>query len=121
MVDTIEFHHEHIEEAKKNITEWGGDIGRVTFFEGDARDILEAPPLGEGFGERVYDVIFFDGYGVKLEFYKDFERLLKSNGLLIVANQHLKSTEPEFFKELENTNLWEFLKEFADTRVYKKL
>ncbi len=68
-----------------------------------------------------YDLIFFDGYGAKLIYYTDFERTLKSGGTLITANQHLKSTESEYFKRLEDVNKWEFIEEFADTKIYKKL
>lgn len=118
-VDTIEYHPEHIEEAKKNISAWGGDIFKINFFAGDAEDILKNLPRSTGVG--IYDLIFFDGYGAKLIFYNDFKRLLKVGGLLITANQHLKSTEKEYFQELENTKTWEFIEEFADTKVYRKI
>lgn len=113
-VDTIEFHQEHIDLAKENISKWGGDVSLIKFHTGDAKDIL--PTLS-----TTYDLIFFDGYGAKLSFYKDFERLLKVDGLLITANQHLKSTESEYFTELEDKTKWEFIEEFADTKVYKKI
>ena len=118
-VDTIELHQEHIDMAKVNIEEWGGNTSKINFFMGDAKDILPTLPDNESTG--VYDVIFFDGYGAKLVFYKDFARLLKVGGLLITANQHLKSTEPEYFKEFEDGEKWQFIQEFADTKVYKKL
>ncbi len=114
-VDTIELHKEHIEEARKNIQEWGGDVSKINFLEGDAKDIL--PTLES----NTYDLIFFDGYGAKLIYYADFERILKSGGTLITANQHLKSTETEYFKQLEDTSKWQFVEEFADTKIYKKL
>lgn len=113
-VDTVELHNDHIEEAKKNILSWGGDLNMIKFMEGDAKDVL--PTLDEK-----YDVIFFDGYGAKLAFYNDFERLLGTGGLLITANKHLKSTEHEYFEQLENTDKWEFVEEFADTKVYRKI
>jgi len=116
-IDTIELHQEHIDEAKVNIIGWGGDINKANFLQGDAKEILPTLHLpGEG-----YDIIFFDGYGAKLIFYNDFERLLKIDGLLITANQHLKSTEQEYFNELENSDKWQFIEEFDDTKVYKKL
>lgn len=118
-IDTIELHQEHIDLAKENITKWGGDVAKISFLQGDAKNIL--PTLTTPGKSGGYDVIFFDGYGAKLIFYKDFERLLKVGGLLITANQHLKSTELEYFNELNNQNIWEFIEEFADTKVYKKI
>jgi predicted O-methyltransferase YrrM len=115
-VDTIEFHQEHIDLAKQNIQNWGGDISKINFFLGDAKDVL--PKIEE---TEKYDLIFFDGYGAKLYFYEGFKRLLKIGGLLITANQHLKSTEIEYFKELEKTDNWKFVEEFADTKVYRKI
>jgi predicted O-methyltransferase YrrM len=115
-VDTIEFHQDHIDMAKENISAWGGDTSKINFFTGDALEIL--PYINP---DTKYDLIFFDGYGAKLNFYNDFKRLLKVGGLLITANQHLKSTEREYFKELQDEKTWEFIEEFADTKVYKKI
>lgn len=117
-VDTIEFHQEHIDEAKTNVTAWGGDITKINFIVGDAKDILEKLPEKEG---GLYDIIFFDGYGVKHLFYNYFESLLKKDGLLITANKHLKSTENIFFEELSDSNKWELVDEFADTIVHRKV
>jgi len=113
-VDTIELHQDHIDLAKQNISGWGGDVSKVNFISGDAKDIL--PTLRES----TYDLIFFDGYGAKHIYYPDFLRLLKQGGMLITANKYLKSTEEEYFNELENTEIWKFVEEFEDTRVHMK-
>lgn len=114
-VDTIEFHKEHIDLAKENIKKWGGDVSKIDFMEGDAKDIL--PTLSD----NTYDIIFFDGYGVKEAFYNEFVRILKVNGILITANKHLKSTEQAFFEPFEHEGEWKLEEEFADTVVYRKL
>jgi predicted O-methyltransferase YrrM len=113
-IDTIEYYKTHIDEARKNIEAWGGESSGINFLEGDAENIL--PTLVT----NSYDLIFFDGYGVKQKFYHDFESLLKVDGVLITANKHLKSTEQEFFDELESKKQWKFLESFADTDVYQK-
>jgi predicted O-methyltransferase YrrM len=113
-LDTIELHQEHINIAKENIGSWGGETKYIDFLLGDAKSIL--PSLVS----KKYDIIFFDGYGIKDYFYKDFSRLLKNGGLLIVANRHLKSSEPAFFEKLKKKE-WIFMEEFADTIVYKKM
>lgn len=115
LVDTIEFHCEHIAEARKNILKWGGDVNKIDFLEGDAAYILEA------LNDDTYDIIFFDGYGIKNIYYPHFERLIKKNGILITANRHLKSTESEFFLNFSDTNEWKLEEEFDDTLVYRKL
>jgi predicted O-methyltransferase YrrM len=114
-VDTIELHQEHIDLAKENIASWGGELGKINFISGDAKDIL---PTLEA---NTYDLIFFDGYGAKYIYYPDFLKLLKQSGMLITANKFLKSTEVEYFNELENTQIWKFLEEFGDTKVHIKL
>ncbi len=117
-VDTIEFHQEHIDEAKINITTWGGEIDKINFIVGDAKDVLETLPEKE---RGIYDIIFFDGYGVKHYFYEYFFKLIKKDGVLITANKHLKSTENIFFDELKDNNKWQFIEEFSDTVVHKKI
>lgn len=114
-VDTIEHHQLHIDLAKENIKNWGGDISKANFYVGEAIDVLT------NMVAEKYDVIFFDGYGVKEDFYTEFDRLLAQNGLLIVANRHLKSTDQNFFTHLQDKNMWEYVEEFADTVVYKKV
>lgn len=114
-IDTIEFHQEHIDEAKRNITEWGGDVSKINFLQGDAKDILKNLRVCD------YDLIFFDGYGAKMDFYNEFKRILKKNGLLITANKYLKSTEKEYFENLQNKEVWEFIENFDDTEVHMKV
>lgn len=120
VLDTIEFHQEHIDEAKKNLEKWnienctGNENFEINFFVGDAKDIL--PKLETNH----YDIIFFDGYGVKLDFYNDFERILKPGRFLITANSHLRSTEQTFFEKLKDENHWQFIEAFADTTIHKK-
>jgi predicted O-methyltransferase YrrM len=112
-IDTIEFHQEHIDLAKENIINWGGNISNINFLTGDALNVL--PTLLDA----SYDIIFFDGYGVKGKFYEQFKRLIKPGGLLVVCNIFLKSTESSFFQNLQNDqNLWDLVKEFADTKVF---
>lgn len=116
-IDTIEFHQEHVDLAKENIEKWGGDISSINFLTGDAKDILPNLVLEN----KKYDLIFFDGYGAKHIFYNNFEKLIEQSGIIITANKHLKSTEVEYFSEFLDTNKWEFIEEFADTVIYKKL
>jgi predicted O-methyltransferase YrrM len=122
-IDSIEMHAEHIEIAKENLKKWGEEkigesrinLEKINFICSDARDILHRLEAYK------YDIIFFDGYGPKLEFLKEYERIMKIGGLLISANSHLKSAEQEYFEELNTNKTWEFVAEFADTRVYKKV
>ena len=114
-VDTVEFYQVHVDLAKKNILDWGAEINKVNFFVGDASEIL--PTLSSD----SYDIIFFDGFGVKYFFYKQFERLLKTGGLLITANIFLKSTEEKYFQEIKESTRWKLAEEFDDTQVHKKI
>ncbi len=114
-IDTIELYSVHADLAKKNISDWGGNVGKINFFVGEAENIL--PTLRE----NSYDLIFFDGFGVKFSFCEHFENLLKKDGILITANKHLKSTDQKYFTEINTNKKWEFLEEFADTQVHKKM
>jgi predicted O-methyltransferase YrrM len=115
LVDTIEWDAEHLKLASENIQKWGGLVGKMIFLLGDA--MLELPTLKND----DYDIIFFDGFGVKQEFYPHFLRCLKLGALLIVANSHLKSTEQAFFEEINRGARFKLLDEFTDTKVYKKI
>jgi hypothetical protein len=48
--------------------------------------------------------------------------LLKKDGILFLANNHLKSkTSDQFFEELEHSGDWEILERFEDTTIAKKI
>ena len=69
-----------------------------------------------------YDFIFFDGYQIHYEFLPQYKRLLKRDGILFLANNHLKSkTSDQFFAELEDGKTWKILEQFEDTTVAQRL
>jgi predicted O-methyltransferase YrrM len=72
--------------------------------------------------DQKYDFIFFDGYQIHYEFLPHYERLLKPEGILFLANNHLKSkTSSQFFEELKNANKWTQLDQFEDTTIVQKV
>ncbi len=113
-ITTIEKDPEHIEFAKQF---WLSNnvYNQITPIVAQAEielDNLSGP----------FDFIFFDGYQIHYEFLPHYERLLKKNGTLFLANNHLKSkTSDQFFDELENSGKWQILEKFADTTIAKKL
>jgi spermidine synthase len=71
---------------------------------------------------NIYNIIFFDGFAPTLEFLKEYERILKKDGILISANSHLSlSKTREYFEKLEDENKWKKLTSFGDTIIYQKL
>ncbi len=69
-----------------------------------------------------YNLIFFDGYQIHYEFLPQYERLLKSGGILVLGNTHLSSkTSDQFFDELNNSTKWQIMDRFAETIVVQKL
>ncbi len=110
-VDTIDTHTEHIKIAKT----WTKQFECINVIQ---TDVFKIFPYLE---TNKYDIIFYDVYGSKKKFLPDLIRILKKDGLLITANRHLKSAEKEYFEELLDTNRWEFVEEFADTIVHKKI
>ncbi len=72
--------------------------------------------------QNQYDFIFFDGYQIHYEFLPHYERLMKKDGILFAANNHLQSkTSAKFFAELEEQTKWKILEKFADTTIAQKL
>jgi predicted O-methyltransferase YrrM len=113
LVDTIETNTEHIEYGKNWCRELG--INNINFIQSDVHKVL---PYLES---NKYDIIFFDVYGPKEKFITDFERVLKSGGVLYSVNSHLKSAEQNYFNYLEKSSNWQLLDKFNDTVIYKKL
>lgn len=112
-VQTIEKDEAHVETARQFFDQLGID-GRISIVQGVAEEIL--PGLAEQF-----ECIFFDGYGIHYEFLPHYQRLLKRDGLLIVANNHLQTkTSDRFFAELEDPRQWKILETFDDTTVAQK-
>ncbi len=88
--------------------------GQITQLEAVAEQALQTLP-------GPFDFIFFDGYQVHYEFLPHYFRLLNSGGVLVVANNHLKSkTSDHFFAELQDIRNWEIIEMFGDTTVAKK-
>jgi spermidine synthase len=72
--------------------------------------------------KKFYDLVLFDGYKPEVEYLREYERVLQSGGMLLSANSHLSQSKTlDYFKMLENKEVWEFVEEFGDTRVYKRL
>ncbi len=72
--------------------------------------------------QKNYDFIFFDGFQIHYEFLPQYERLLKKDGILFLANKHLKSkTSERFFYDLEHDGKWEILEHFSDTTIAKRI
>lgn len=71
--------------------------------------------------QKLYDLIFFDGFQIHYEFLPQYKRLLKHGGILFLANNHLKSkTSDRFFKELNDPKDWEILEQFDDTTIARR-
>lgn len=122
-IDTIETHGEHLKIAKEWFNEikmslkksQGETLRNINIIQADVHNIL---PFLE---TKKYDFIFFDVYGPKEKFLVDFERILKPGGILYSVNSHLKSAEENYFKYLDNSDKWEKIDEFGDTKIYKMI
>lgn len=69
-----------------------------------------------------YDLIFFDGYQIHYEYMPHYERLLKPQGILFLANNHLESkTSAQFFAELSDKENWKILDQFDDTTIAQRV
>ena len=116
-IDTIETNGEHLQIAKGWINSQGLTLGKrnINIIQADVHNIL---PYLE---TNKYDFIFFDVYGPKEKFLVDFERILKPGWILYSVNSHLKSAEPNYFENLDNSKNWIKVDEFGDTKIYKKI
>lgn len=113
-IDTIEKDPEHCAVAKQ-LAESNNVSDRVNVINDQAEDEFEK------LDPESYDFIFFDGYQIHYQFLPHYERLLKSEGVLFLANNHLKSrTSDKFFEELNNSGKWKQLDGFADTTIVLK-
>lgn len=112
-IDTLEKDSEHIEIAKQFWTK-NGVAEQIEPIVAQAESVLQDI-------HNLYDLIFFDGYQVHYEFLPHYRRLLKPNGILFLANNHLKSkTSDQFFSELTNSGEWDILERFEDTTIAQK-
>lgn len=108
-IETIDEDIMHLEIAKKKWKELGLSE-RIIDYWGKAEDIL--PTLQDG-----YDVIFFDANTPQKKFLPEFERILKTNGLLITTNLFLKDSKGgKYLVELQNEKKWSTAL-FADTAL----
>lgn len=111
---TIEKNPEHANMAKQYIQEAGINIEEIGIINEPAEQFLTT--LNEN-----HDFIFFDGYQIHYEFLPHYKRLLKNNGILFLANNHLKSrTSDQFFNELQTSGEWTILEQFSDTTIAQK-
>lgn len=115
---TIEQESDHCEIAKQKL----GEFKNIKVINAEAENVLS------DYTDKIFDVIFYDGYAPRLMFLKEFERLLTHNGLLISANSQKKgslerdgSTKQEFLNGLDDESVWQFQESFADVLVYKKI
>lgn len=113
---TIEKDSEHCSFARQFLIENGILENRFEIINDNAEIELRKLP------SDTYDFIFFDGYQIHYEFLPNYQRLLKQNGILYLANNHLKSrTSNQFFESLEKSGKWQILEKFAETTVAVKL
>lgn len=71
---------------------------QITFLLGKSADVL--PTLSQQF-----DIVFFDGFAPNPEEVKQYDSVLKNDGLLISTNLSWNSTTPRYIKEIEDTGM----------------
>ena len=113
-IQTLEKDLAHAQMAKKYFKDKG--VGnRISIINDFAETTL---PLMQ----NNFDFIFFDGFQIHYEFLPQYKRLLKSGGILFLANNHLKSkTSDRFFEEIRDLKTWKVLEQFNDTTVVERL
>lgn len=116
-IETIEKDQTHAKLARDFINSEGLE-NRVTVVNDIAEIYL--PELVQQ--NKLYDLIFFDGYQIHYEFLPSYEKLLKPGGILILANTQLNSkTSDQFFSQLQNDGNWEIANQFNDTIVAHRI
>lgn len=111
---SIEKDPEHIKVAKKFFNQQMV-TDRVELVNQTAEDCLPILP------QEKFDLIFFDGYQVHYQHFAEFKRVLKSSGILVLANNHLQSkTSDKVFEELNDAKNWQLVKRFGDTTIALK-
>ena len=114
-IDTLEMEKSHFELASQNLAK----NTNIKIWFGDCGDLMP------NIKNNSYDFIFFDGYSPQLMFLPHFERLLKTNGILMTANCHLSgpatSTKNDYIQELKNPQIWKLLDQFDDTILLQKI
>lgn len=85
IVDTLEGDAAHVALAREEI-ERAGSSGRIHVHHGDFLDLL--PGLSPA-----YDLVFFDGFAPSLETYRQIDRLLAPDGVLVSGNLTLAGGE----------------------------
>jgi predicted O-methyltransferase YrrM len=117
-IDTLEKDPVHAKLARKFIKDNAKDKSywdRVSIINDFAETVL--PMM-----QNHYDFIFFDGYQIHYEFLPQYKRLLNRNGILFLANNHLKSkTSDHFFQELADPKTWKILEQFDDTTIAQRM
>jgi predicted O-methyltransferase YrrM len=99
-IHTIDKDQKHLTLAKKY---WKTMhlLTSITAYEGKAHEIISN-------FYTPYDLIFFDGYTPQRKFFKDFDRLLKPQGILLTANLFLNNpTGGKYLEILKNTDKWQ--------------
>jgi predicted O-methyltransferase YrrM len=113
-VDTFEKDSVHAKLARKLLNELG-------FWQRSAV-INDSAEIALPLLQTKYDFIFFDGFQIHYEFLPQYKRLLNREGILFLANNHLKSkTSDRFFAELADATTWKIIDQFADTTVAQRL
>lgn len=110
---TLEKDPEHVEYAQNFFVE-RGVANQIKVLQVIAEQYL--PTL-----QQKFDLIFFDGYGIHYEFLAQYHRLIKDDGVVVIANNHLTTrTSDQFFADLKNPSMWQILEQFGDTTVAQK-
>lgn len=114
-VDTIERDPEHVRLARANIAAAGMDK-RVRVHEGDFLTVL--PTLAPG-----YDLAFFDGHTPAPALLAALQKLLRTGGLLVIANLNHGGTADAVCKALQDTRSWltAFVDEGLESAISIKL
>ena len=113
-ITTIEKDEEHVQMAQAFIHTFP-NTEKVNLVGGMAEQLLKEM-------QQQFDLIFFDGYQIHYEFLPHYQRLLKSGGMLVLANNHLKSkTSDRFFAELQDVRVWRIINQFGDTTVVQRI
>lgn len=99
-IHSIDKDHQHVTLAKKSWEAMNLSYPPIAYL-GKAHEIIAD-------FYTPYDLIFFDGYTPQRKFFKDFDRLLKSQGLLVTANLFLNNpTGGKYLTILKDTTKWQ--------------
>jgi predicted O-methyltransferase YrrM len=114
-IDTIERDPEHVRLAREHIAA-AGFGKRITVHEGDFAKVL--PTLEAG-----YDVAFFDGHAPVPGLHQTMHKLLKTGGVLVIANLNHGGTANAVREALFDGKSWQsaLVDEDGETAISVKL